>query len=75
MNWEKIEGQWLELKGAVREKWGKLTDDDLEVIAGKKDRMLGKLHARYGLAKEDAEKQLDGFIESIDKKSAAPKTN
>lgn len=70
MNWEQIEGQWLDLKGVVREKWGKLTDDDFEVIAGKKDRLLGKLHARYGLAKEEAEKELDGFIKTFDK--AAP---
>lgn len=66
MNWEQVEGQWQELKGVVREKWGKLTDDDYEVIAGKKDRLLGKLHVHYGLAKEDAEKELDAFIKTFD---------
>lgn len=69
MNWDQIEGRWLELKGAVREKWGKLTDDDVELIAGKKDRLLGKLHTHYGLAKDDAERELDGFISKLDKNS------
>jgi uncharacterized protein YjbJ (UPF0337 family) len=65
MNWEQVSGQWLELKGSVREKWGKITDDDFELIAGKKDRLLGKLHTHYGLAKEDAELQIDNFISSF----------
>jgi uncharacterized protein YjbJ (UPF0337 family) len=58
MNWEQIEGRWKQLKGAVKQRWGKLTDDDLEVIAGKRDELLGKLQERYGITKEEAEKQL-----------------
>ena len=49
MNWDQVEGQWKGLKGQVRETWAKLTDDDIELIGGKKDRLLGKLQERYGL--------------------------
>lgn len=62
MNWDQVEGKWKEIKGQVREKWGKLTHDDVEVIGGKKDRMVGKLQERYGFEKEKAEKELDTFI-------------
>ena len=65
MNWDQVEGQWKELKGKVREKWAKLTDDDLEMIAGKKDRLLGKLQTYYGQQKAAAEKDIDGFILGI----------
>jgi len=61
MNWDQVEGRWTQVKGAIREKWGKLTDDDLDVIAGKKDRLLGKLQERYGITKEEAEKQLQSW--------------
>lgn len=59
MNWDQLAGKWLEAKGSIRQKWGKLTDDDLEVIAGSKDKFLGRVQARYGIAKEEAERQLD----------------
>jgi len=65
MNWDQISGSWKEVKGKVREKWGKLTDDDLEMIAGKKDQLLGALQKRQGLAKEEAEKELDAFTDSL----------
>ena len=65
MNWDQVEGQWKGLKGRVREAWGKLTDDDMEQIAGKKDRLVGKLQERYGLEKDKAEDQLDHFINNI----------
>jgi uncharacterized protein YjbJ (UPF0337 family) len=58
MNWDRIEGNWRQLKGAIKERWGKLTDDDLDVIAGRRDRFLGKLQERYGLAREAAEREL-----------------
>ena len=57
MNWDQIEGQWKQMKGAVKEKWGKLTDDDLDKIAGKRDRLAGRLQECYGLHKEIAGKQ------------------
>ena len=62
MNWDQIAGSWTELKGKVREKWSKITDDDLGVVAGKRDQLAGILQRRYGLAKEQAEKELDDFI-------------
>lgn len=65
MNWDQIEGQWKDIKGKVREKWAKLTDDDFESIAGKKDRLLGKLQQHYGYEKENAEKELDRFIKGL----------
>ncbi|QDU77881.1 hypothetical protein Pan97_49600 [Bremerella volcania] len=61
MNWDTIEGNWKQFSGKVREKWGKLTDDDLEVIAGKRDRLSGKIQERYGIAKEEAERQIDEY--------------
>jgi uncharacterized protein YjbJ (UPF0337 family) len=69
MNWERIEGQWEQLKGKVRAKWGKLTDDDLRMIAGKKDTLVGKLRERYGQNKEAAERDIDSWIHSLDKSS------
>ncbi len=65
MNWDQIEGNWKEIKGKIREKWGKLTDNDLTVIAGKKDQLAGVLQQRYGLAKEDAEAELDSFVSTL----------
>jgi len=67
MNWDQVEGQWKELKGRVREKWAKLTDDDYESIAGKKDRFVGSLQTRYGYEKEKAEGEVDGWLSSFDR--------
>jgi uncharacterized protein YjbJ (UPF0337 family) len=64
MNWTEVSGQWKQVKGSVRENWGKLTDDDLEQIAGKKDRLVGKLQEKYGMTKDVAEKQLDNWVSS-----------
>lgn len=61
MNWDQIEGDWKQFKGKVKEKWGKLTDDDLDVIKGKKDQLSGTLQKKYGIAKEEAENQLTDF--------------
>lgn len=66
MNWDQIEGQWKDLKGRIREKWAKLTDDDFESIGGKKDRLLGKLQERYGVQKERAETELSNFLDDMD---------
>ena len=57
--WDQISGQWKQLRGQVRNQWGKLTDDDLEQIAGKRDILAGKLQERYGIAKEEANQQID----------------
>jgi uncharacterized protein YjbJ (UPF0337 family) len=58
MNWDEVAGKWNQLKGYAKERWGKLTDDDLTVIDGKRDRMVGKIQERYGITKEKAEEQI-----------------
>jgi len=62
MNWEQIKGNWTQFKGKVKEKWGKLTDDDLTTIAGQKDQLVGKLQERYGTEKDKVEKEVDEFL-------------
>ncbi len=58
MNCDRIEGNWKQLKGNIREQWAKLTDDQLDVIAGKRDQLVGKIQETYGISKEEAEKQI-----------------
>jgi uncharacterized protein YjbJ (UPF0337 family) len=58
MNWDQIEGNWKQFKGTVKQQWGKLTDDQLDVIAGKREHLAGKIQEVYGVTKDDAEKQL-----------------
>jgi uncharacterized protein YjbJ (UPF0337 family) len=58
MNSEQIKGQWTQMKGSIRKQWGKLTNDDLDVIAGEHQRLVGKIQERYGIAKEEAERQV-----------------
>jgi uncharacterized protein YjbJ (UPF0337 family) len=65
MNWDQIAGDWKQFKGKVKEKWGKLTDDDLTTIAGKRDQLAGLLQDRYGYAKDQAEKELNEFSEKL----------
>jgi uncharacterized protein YjbJ (UPF0337 family) len=64
MNWDQVKGDWKQFRGKVQEKWGQLTDDDLDVINGKREQLAGKLQARYGYAKEHAEKEVDDFCRS-----------
>jgi uncharacterized protein YjbJ (UPF0337 family) len=59
MNWDRVRGNWKQLKGELRARWGKLTDDDLEVIAGSRDRLVGRLQELYGIRKEEAERQIE----------------
>lgn len=65
MNWDQIAGKWSQVKGDIRQKWGKLTDDDLEVVAGSKDKLVGKIQERYGIAKEEAHRQLDDWVTTV----------
>ncbi len=58
MNSDQLQGKWKQMKGSVKEKWGKLTDDDLDVIAGQHDQLVGKIQERYGVTKEEAMKQI-----------------
>jgi uncharacterized protein YjbJ (UPF0337 family) len=59
--WEKIKGSWTQTKGAVKEQWGKLTDDDLMEIQGRRDQLVGKIQTRYGISQEQAEAQVSGW--------------
>jgi uncharacterized protein YjbJ (UPF0337 family) len=63
MDWNQVEGNWKQLKGKVKEQWGKLTDDDLDVIAGKRDQLEGKLQERYGYAKYQATKDVNDWYD------------
>jgi len=65
MNWETIEAQWAKARGKVRETWGKLTDDDMERIGGAKDQLVGAIQEKYGVAKEEAQRQVDKFASSF----------
>jgi uncharacterized protein YjbJ (UPF0337 family) len=58
MNWEQIQGNWKQVTGKAKENWGRLTDDDLDVVAGRRGQLAGLIEQRYGVAKEEAEKQL-----------------
>ena len=71
MNWDLIEGKWKHSMGKVKAKWGKLTDDDMTVINGKKEQLVGRLQERYGIAKDAAEKQVDEFTKSFTHDDAA----
>ena len=64
MNWDRIEGNWKQLKGKAIEQWGKLTDDDFDVIAGKRDQLAGKIQERYGIARDEAERQVSSWEQS-----------
>jgi uncharacterized protein YjbJ (UPF0337 family) len=61
MNEDRMEGNWKQFKGKVKEQWGKLTDDDLDVIAGKRDQLAGKIQERHGIARDEAERQIKDF--------------
>ena len=61
MNWDQIEGKWKQMKGSVKQQWGNLTDDDIDVIAGNRDKLIGKLQERYGIARQEAEKRADDW--------------
>lgn len=63
MNWDRIEGNWKQLKGNVKQQWGKLTDDQLDVIAGNREKLSGKIQETYGISREEAEKQVKAWQE------------
>ncbi len=65
MNWDQFEGKWKQLKGQAREKWGDLTDDDMDRIAGKRDQLVGVVQEKYGHAKADAEREVDDWYRSL----------
>ncbi len=67
MNKDRLEGNWKQLKGSIKERWGKLTDDDLDVIEGERDKLMGRIQERYGIAKDQARKEVDDFIKERDR--------
>jgi uncharacterized protein YjbJ (UPF0337 family) len=71
MNSDQMAGKWKQMKGAAKQKWGKLTDDDLDVIAGQRDMLVGKLQERYGIAKEEAQKRADEWWKTADQSNRA----
>ncbi len=64
MNWDQIKGDWKQAQGKVKQQWGKLTDDDLTYAAGKRDELVGKIQERYGIAKDEADKQVKDWERS-----------
>jgi len=65
MNWDRIEGNWKQFKGSVKERWGKLTDDHIEVIGGKRDQLTGKIQETYGIGKDVADKQVKEWQDQL----------
>jgi uncharacterized protein YjbJ (UPF0337 family) len=61
MNWDRIEGNWKQLKGKVSEQWGKLTDDDFDVVEGRREQLAGKIQERYGIGRDEAERQVSDW--------------
>lgn len=65
MNWDTVKGNWKQFTGKMKAKWGKLTDDDWTTVAGKRDQLVGKLQERYGYQKDQAERELDDFVRTL----------
>lgn len=65
MNWDMVQGSWKQFKGKVKTKWAKLTDDDMDAIDGKREELVGRLQQRYGMKKDEAEKELDRWIQKM----------
>jgi len=64
MNWDQIAGNWKQMSGKIKEQWGKLTDDDIALAAGKRDQFVGAVQKRYGIAKAEAERQIDEWAQN-----------
>ena len=65
MDWNVIEGNWRQVKGKIREKWGHLTDDDLDKIAGKREQLEGKIQVRYGISRDAVKKEIDDWMKTL----------
>ena len=62
MNSDQLQGKWKQMKGSVKERWGKLTDDDVDVINGQNEKLVGKIQEKYGIAKEEAQRQVENWM-------------
>lgn len=65
MDWDRVQGSWKQLTGRVKEKWGKLTDDDLTAINGRRDQLEGKIQERYGIAKDQVRRDVDDWLRGL----------
>jgi uncharacterized protein YjbJ (UPF0337 family) len=65
MNWDRIEGNWKQFKGQAKRKWGELTDDDLDKLAGRRDELIGKIQERKGIARDKAEQEVKEWADSL----------
>ena len=75
MNWDQVEGKWKQMKGDIKTRWGKLTDDDLQTIGGQKDKLVGSLQERYGIKKDEAQRQVDDWHNSLAEENEAEREN
>jgi uncharacterized protein YjbJ (UPF0337 family) len=66
LNWDEVAGRWKQFTGKAQQRWGKLTDDDLTVATGRRDELIGKIQERYGISKDEADRQVDSWIKSLD---------
>jgi len=65
VNWNRIEGNWKQLKGTAKEQWGRLTNDDFDVILGRRDKLIGRIQEEYGIARDEAERQVDDWAKRL----------
>ncbi|MGH8652382.1 MAG: CsbD family protein [Gammaproteobacteria bacterium] len=65
MNWEQVKGNWGQVKGKARQMWGDFTDDELDVIEGKREELVGRLQTKYGYTKETAEEKADDWVRKL----------
>ena len=66
MNKDILEGKWKQLRGEIRERWGDITDDELDQIAGKRDQLIGKIQEKYGYTRDEAERQVDELMDRVE---------
>ncbi|HEX9752929.1 MAG TPA: CsbD family protein [Methyloceanibacter sp.] len=64
MDWDRIEGNWKQFRGKIQQQWGKLTNDDLDLVEGRRVELVGKIQERYGIAKDEAERQVDTWLQN-----------
>jgi uncharacterized protein YjbJ (UPF0337 family) len=74
MNWDRVEGNWKQFAGQARQKWGKLTDNDWQVVAGKKDELAGRIQERYGVAKDEANREIDNWARALKEEEKVERT-
>ncbi len=74
MNWDRVEGNWKQLTGQARQKWAKFTDNDLELAAGKRDQLVGLIQERYGIAKDEADRQADEWVKTLKEEEKTSRT-